>query len=130
MVGNYILSFIGFMPADNPKVVVYVAINNPKKVIQYGGVISAPIAKAILTDAIDILNIKSRKTTTEKKYNWDDRKYYTVPNVIGKSVDEAKDLLSHYDIEYTGTGKIIISQSPEAGTRLEEKNTVRLMLGN
>ena len=47
MVGNYILSFIGFLPADDPKIVVYVAINNPKKVVQYGGVVSAPVAKQI-----------------------------------------------------------------------------------
>ena len=52
MTGNYIVYFIGFLPADNPKVVVYVAIDNPKGVTQYGGTIAAPIAKNILTDAI------------------------------------------------------------------------------
>lgn len=41
MVGNYILSFIGFLPADDPKVVVYVAIDNPKGVTQYGGTVLA-----------------------------------------------------------------------------------------
>lgn len=45
MVGNYILSFIGFLPADDPKVIVYVAINNPKKVVQYGGVVHALISE-------------------------------------------------------------------------------------
>ena len=35
MSGNYIVSFIGFLPADNPQVVVYVAIDNPKGVTQY-----------------------------------------------------------------------------------------------
>lgn len=36
MVGNYIVSFMGFLPADNPEAVVYVAIDNPKGVTQYG----------------------------------------------------------------------------------------------
>ena len=67
MVGNYILSFIGFLPTDDPKVIVYVAINNPKKVVQYGGVVSAPVAKSILTDSIEALGIEKRKVTSEKK---------------------------------------------------------------
>lgn len=45
MVGNYILSFIGIFPADKPDYVVYVAVNNPKGVTQYGGTVAAPIAK-------------------------------------------------------------------------------------
>lgn len=130
MVGNYILSFMGFLPADDPQIVVYVAINNPKRVVQYGGVVSAPIAKSILTDAIDALNIERRMVSTEKKYNWDDKKYYTVENVVGKTPKEASSILSKYTIEYSGSGNIIVEQSPKAGTRLEETSTVRLMLGN
>lgn len=130
MVGNYILSFIGVMPSDDPKIVLYVAINNPKRVVQYGGVVAAPIAKTILTDAIDALNIEKRKVNTEKKYNWNDKKYYTVENVIGKTPKEAEKILSKYNIEYSGNGNIVIEQSPESGTRLEEESTVRLMLGN
>ena len=130
MVGNYILSFIGFLPADDPQVVVYVAINNPKRVVQYGGVVSAPVAKSILTDAIDALGIERRKNTSEKKYNWDDKKFYTVEDVVGKTPKEAAKILTKYNLEYSGSGNTIISQSPEAGTRLEEQSTIRLMLGN
>lgn len=130
LVGNYILSFIGFLPADDPQIVVYVAINNPKRVVQYGGVVSAPIAKSILLDSIDALGIEKRNVTTEKKYNWDDKKYYTVENVIGKTPKEAAKILSKYTIEYSGSGSIVVEQSPEAGTRLEETSVVRLMLGN
>ena len=130
LVGNYILSFIGFLPADDPQIVVYVAINNPKRVVQYGGVVSAPIAKSILLDSIDALGIEKRKVNTEKKYNWNDKKYYTVENVIGKTPKEASKVLSNYTVEYSGSGSIVVEQSPEAGTRLEEGSVVRLMLGN
>ena len=130
LVGNYILSFIGFLPADDPKIVVYVAINNPKRVVQYGGVVAAPIAKSILIDAIDALKIKKRKVSTEKKYNWDDKKYYTVENVIGKTPKQAASILSKYTVEYSGSGNVVVAQSPEAGTRLEEQSVVRLMLGD
>ena len=130
LVGNYILSFIGFLPADDPKVVVYVAINNPKRVVQYGGVVSAPVAKSILLDSIDALNIKKRNVNTEKKYNWNDKKYYTIENVVGKTPKEAAEILSKFTVEYSGSGNIVVEQSPKAGTRLEELSVVRLMLGN
>lgn len=85
MQGNYIVSFIGFLPANDPKIVVYLAIDNPKGVTQYGGTVSAPIVKNIMEDAITSLNIEKHDGGTEKKYQWYDKKYYTVPNVIGKS---------------------------------------------
>jgi len=130
LVGNYILSFIGFMPADDPEIVVYVAINNPKRVVQYGGVVAAPIAKAILQDSIDALDIKKREVTSEPKYEWDDKKYYVVPNVVGKTPKDASKELKSYNVEYSGTGSIIVAQTPDANTRLEEGSTIRLMLGN
>ena len=130
LVGNYILSFIGFLPADDPKIVVYVAINNPKRVVQYGGVVAAPVAKAILTDAIEALDIERREGDSEMKYDWDDKKYYTVKNVVGKTPKEATKILSNFVLEYSGSGDVIVDQSPKKGTRLEEGSTVRLMLGN
>src|SRR5699024_9522673 len=60
MVGNYITSFMGFMPADDPQVVVYVAVDNAKGVTQYGGTVAAPIVKNVLEDIIDILDIEKR----------------------------------------------------------------------
>lgn len=41
MVGNYITSFIGFLPANDPKIIVYVAIDNPKGITAYGGTVVA-----------------------------------------------------------------------------------------
>lgn len=128
MVGNYILSFIGFLPADDPKVIVYVAIDNPKGVTQYGGTIAAPIAKNILTDAISILDIAPSLDTIEKKYQWYDTKYYTVPNVVGKTLTDAKKELKNFQIEYTGTGNIVLSQSPASGSRVSENSSIRLLL--
>src|SRR5690625_7898858 len=40
---NYIVSFIGFAPANDPEIVVYIAIDNPKETVQFGGVVAAQI---------------------------------------------------------------------------------------
>lgn len=66
MVGNYIVSFIGFLPADDPEVVVYIAIDYPKGITQYGGTVSAPIAREVLLDSINALNIKPSKGGFDK----------------------------------------------------------------
>lgn len=129
MVGNYIVSFIGFLPANNPEVVVYVAIDNAKGVTQYGGTIAAPIAKTILNDAIDILNIKKPEGASEKKYNYLDRKYSTVPDVTNMNLKDAMKELKVFKVEYTGNGDKVIYQSPSSGSRIYEGETVKLMLG-
>ena len=130
MSGNYIVSFIGFLPADNPQVIVYVAIDNPKGVTQYGGTVAAPIAKNILTDAISALNIKKSKEGLDKIYQWYDVKYYKVENVEGLTVKEATKLLKNFQVEYTGIGDKVLAQSPAAGTSLPQNSTIRLLLGN
>lgn len=128
MVGNYITSFMGFLPADDPQVIVYVAIDNAKGATQYGGTIAAPIVKTILEDAIEALDIPKRKGWTEKKYNYLDKKYATIPNVVGKSTEDAVKALDQFKVEFTGTGSRVRYQSPKAKTRIYEGETVRLYL--
>lgn len=129
MVGNYIVSFIGFMPANDPEIVVYIAVDNAKGITQYGGTIAAPIARTILQESIDILNIKKPVGASEKKYNYLDRKYATVPDVTNMSLKEAIQNLKGFKVEYTGTGSKVIYQSPSKNTRIFEGETVKLMLG-
>ena len=128
MVGNYIVSFMGFLPADNPEVIVYIAVDNAKGITQYGGTIAAPIAKSILSASIDALNIKSSEGGTEMRYTYLDKKYYTVPNVVGMTVSEARKELKNFKIEYTGTGNNVIYQSPSEGVRIKEGETIRLLV--
>lgn len=130
MVGNYIVSFIGFLPADDPQVIVYVAVDNAKGVTQYGGTIAAPIAKNILKDAISALNIQKREGASEKKYNYLDRKYATIENVVGMTPSEAIKALKPFKVEFSGTGSTISYQSPSAGERIYEGETVRLLLSD
>ena len=127
--GNYILSFVGFMPADEPKIVVYVAIDNPKGVTQYGGVVAAPIAKSILETAISVLNIESSDEVMPREYNWNDTKYYKIPDVVGQTKEEAKKSLQGFQIEYSGEGEHVLYQSPSGNSYVKENGIVSLMLG-
>ncbi len=126
--GNYILSFMGFMPADDPEIVVYVAIDNPKGVTQYGGVVSAPIARNVLLSAIDILDIAPSKEGMAKEYTWLDKKYSILPNVVGLKKEEAAQALKNYKIEYSGEGDTVIYMSPSAGYYVAWGETIMLLL--
>lgn len=130
MVGNYILSFIGFLPADDPEIVLYIAVDNPKGVTQYGGVVAAPIAKAIFSSYIELNNVSKSKETIPKNYTWLDIKYSILPNVVGKTIKEANSILKKYKIEYSGEGDKVIYQSPEPEYYVSDGSTVKLMLGN
>lgn len=126
MNNNYILSFIGFLPADNPKVVVYIAIDNPKGTVQYGGTTVGPLSKAVLKDCIKALNIPKSEGGKEKKYQWPNPKTITVPDVTGKTVEEAKRDLEGLNVIVNGEGDKVTHQSPEPKTKLDEGKTVRL----
>ena len=126
MNNNYILSFIGFLPADNPKVVVYIAIDNPKGTVQYGGTTVGPLSKAVLKDCIKALNLPKSEGGKEKKYQWPNPKTIIVPDVTGKTIEEAKKDLEGLNVIVNGQGDKVIHQSPEAKTKLDEGKTVRL----
>ena len=130
LTGNYITSFIGFLPADNPEVIVYIAVDNAKGITQYGGTVAAPIAKNVLLSCIDILGIKQRENEIEREYNYFDKQYSVVPNVVGMTIKEAVKLLKPFKVEYTGSGNKIIYQSPKAGISVYEGETIRLFLDN
>lgn len=128
MQGNYVLSFIGFMPADNPDYVMYIAIDHAKGVTQYGGVVSAPIARNVFKDIISIHDIKEDTKGIPKSYRWDDIVYKMIPDVIGKTKKEAKKLLQGFNIEFTGDGDNVIDTSPNVNSRVKEGSTIKVLL--
>lgn len=127
MEGNYILSFIGIAPMNNPELVVYVAIDNPKNTIQYGGVVAAPIVREVMQEALPILGIKPQSNQIEKEYRWLDVKYVDVPNLIGMKSDKLPYPV-HFKYELYGEGNIVKYQSPAYGERIPEGGTIIIYL--
>ena len=130
MDNNYIMSFMSVVPANNPQAVLYVAIDNPKKTALLSSYTTAPVARKILLDIIESLDIPKQEGAIEKTMYWDDPVYNELPNVVGLTKKEAKSKLYYYTIEYTGYGDYVIEQSPSAGTSLPLGSTVRVLLGD
>ena len=129
LVNNYIMSFMAVVPSNKPKAVLYVAIDNPKNTALLSSYTTAPVARRIILDIIDALDIKKQEGGIEKTHEWTDPYYMIVPSVVGKTLKEAKKLLYPLEIEYSGSGDIVVEQSPEEGTKVETTSKIRLMLG-
>lgn len=128
-VGNgYILSFVGIAPIDNPQIVLYIAMDNPKNVIQYGGTTVAPIAKLMFQQILPALKIKKADIQKPKAYVYGDVKTFTVDNYIGLKKSEVKS--SEYRFEFLGEGEYVIDQLPRKNEKIEEGKKVRIMLGS
>jgi len=124
--GDYILSFIGAGPMDDPEVVCYIAIKHPKNTIQYGGVVAAPLVQEVLIDAFSILGTEKRSDGIEfnPRY-YIDKKTFVVDSYVGKKISQIN-RYTNYEIIIEGTGDEIIAQLPGAGEKIIEGGYVIL----
>ncbi len=124
---DYIVSFIGAAPMNDPELVVYIAVDNPKNTIKFGGVVAAPLVKEVMQEALPIIGIEKQTEQIEMEYRWNDNKYMDVPNLIGTEKNEIKPTYQ-YNIEYIGEGTKIVAQIPRVGTRMREGGTITVYL--
>ena len=113
--GKYISSFIGFAPANDPQVIAIVLIDEPVG-IYYGGTIAAPVIADVFDNILPYLGIEEKYTETEiKDYNIGT---FEVPDFVGKTKTEVKELLKIYefgDLYPIGEGEIVKEQFPLPG---------------
>lgn len=122
--GSYTASFAGFFPAEDPKIVCVVMIDNPRAGGYTGSLISAPIFKAI---AAKLRATSSRFHTNENRLIVGKQRS-TVPDVTSLTVEAAASMLvsQGFEVETTGKGKVVIAQSPGAGSKALEGKTVTM----
>ena len=125
--GGYILSFIGIAPIDDPQIVLYVAMDNPKNCVQYGGTTVAPIARKMLVDILPSMGIEKVSSQRQKAYTITDTKTVKVENYIGKTKKEVSN--PELKFKFIGEGDKVINQLPRVGEYVEAGSTIVIMLG-
>lgn len=125
--GGYILSFIGVAPIDDPQIVLYVAMDNPKNCVQYGGTTVAPIARKMLVDILPSMGIEKVSSQRQKAYTITDTKTVKVENYIGKTRKEVSN--PELKFKFIGEGDKVIDQLPRVGEYVEAGSTIVIMLG-
>lgn len=132
-----IVSFLGFAPADDPKVIVLLALDNPKpsspgsnytKNLQYisGGSMAAPLAGQLLADILDYMGVE--KQYTEAELSGADT---VVPKVTQFPLAEAERLLKKAGFTWrtVGEGASVTDQIPAFGATIPGGSEVVLYLG-
>lgn len=138
---EYISSFAGYFPADDPKYSCIVVIHKPDKSVgYYGADVSGPVFKSVaqkvyanspLIDEIEVSN--GLDINLEKAYQGyfaqSQKEYSTVPNVYGMSGMDAVAILENLglEVEVMGNGKVY-SQSISKGTDIKEVKKIVLKL--
>lgn len=124
--GKYISSFIGFAPANDPQVMALILIDEPKG-IYYGGAIAAPVISELFDNILPYMGIEPHYSETEvEQYNIGT---FTMPDFIGKTEKEAKQLLKIYDfgeLYKLGEGEKVTEQFPLPGETVEKKSDLIL----
>ncbi|MEN2766544.1 penicillin-binding protein [Ornithinibacillus xuwenensis] len=124
---NYVFSFLGMAPADDPQLMMYVSVKQPNLEFDSGiepG--SAPVSfifNNVMENALHYLNINPDKSEMENVT------VYKMPNLIGKSVTEASELLTSASITNTiiGTGDKVVAISVEEGAEVLPNERILLV---
>ena len=123
---EYIVSFIGYAPADDPKVVCLVLMDTPSAasgIYISGGQMAAPVVGRVLAEVLPAMGIAPQYTEAEKMYM--DR---AVPTLTGLTAQEARKVLTDagFDSRLEGEGETVAYQLPGAGTVAAAGSTVIL----
>lgn len=108
----HIGSFLGFAPADDPRIALLVIVDEADTPVDYGGTTAAPFAGQILSDVLPYLGCKSISD--------EERVEKEVPQLIGLSLAEARRLASEagFRVLDDGAGAVVTAQMPSAGAKL------------
>ena len=126
---EYIVSFIGFAPADDPQIVILVLLDTPSNstgIYISGGQMAAPTVGKMMADILPYLGVEPSYSETEKTHM--DK---TVPNVTGLSVEQAKAALAELGLQARvyGDGDKITAQLPGSGAVVANGSTILLYAG-
>jgi penicillin-binding protein 2B len=124
---NYVFSFLGMAPADDPELMMYVSVKQPNLEfdtgIESGSTPVAFIFNNVMENALHYWNIDPDKGEVTKVSD------YKIPNLIGNSVEDVKSKLSTAQVSYTiiGSGNKIVDMSVEEGTKVLPNERVLLI---
>ncbi len=121
---DYIASFCGIAPCDDPEIALLCYFDTPdKKINYYGSAVAGPCFRNIMSEVLPYLGIERIYSDEEMtKLDTTTSAYY------GMTVDEAESLVTGDELKYivVGNGKNVIAQNPSAYSTIPKGGTVVL----
>ena len=128
---DYIVSFIGFAPAEDPEIIILLLLDTPSDetgIVISGGAMAAPVVGNMLADILPLsLGIRPQYSQEDLgDINVD------VPRIIGRSVADAQQILEVMGLgtKVVGDGEMITNQLPAANAYVASGTTVILYAGD
>lgn len=120
---DYISSFCGYAPADDPQIAMLVFFDTPDGDAYYGSQVSSPVFINIMSEVLPYLDVKTSYTDEELGYVDASAGDYT-----GVSIDEAKTAVEADGFTATvkGNGSTVISQIPTVSSGLQKGGSIVL----
>lgn len=120
---QYIASYCGFAPADDPQVAMLVFFDEPHGSSYYGAAVAGPVFSKTMEEILPYLGVERKYTDTELA-----KLDVSTPDVVGKAVAAAKTDLSKMKLtpKIYGSGDKVVSQVPEPGKTIPQNGTVVL----
>lgn len=127
--GEYIASFVGTFPADNPDYVVLIIVDEPGGASYYGSIAATPYAKKIIENIIEYKDYKPSADLIKDIVEINDK--VEMPNVVGMDVNEVVILLEKIglQVEIQGDNNVVTSQFPAPKSSLSKKSIVMVNVG-
>ena len=124
--GKYISSMAAMAPVDSPEITAFVSIDEPSNGAYYAGVVTAPLMKILLTDIFNYMD-----SEFSEDYNAVVREVL-IPEIRGKSIEEAKKILKDVNLEYNieGSGEIVTNTQPYPGYTVKEGTKITIYTGD
>ena len=124
--GKYISSMAAMAPVDSPEITAFVSIDEPSNGAYYAGVVTAPLMKILLTDIFNYMD-----SEFSEDYNAVVREVL-IPEIRGKSIEEAKKILKDVNLEYNieGSGEIVTNTQPYPGYTVKEGSKITIYTGD
>lgn len=120
---DYIASFCGFAPADDPKVCLLVYFDAPLGDNYYGSAVAAPVFAQIMNEVMPYLEVSTQYTDAEIE-----KMDTTANSYLGMTVSEAETKVESdgYTCVIKGAGSTVEAQIPAVSTRIPQGGTVVL----
>lgn len=117
---DYIASFVGFAPANEPEIACLVVVDTPRGGY-YGGQVAAPIFQNIMKESLKYL-----KVPVEAVNETSDEKKVEIPNVENLNINEAIEEISKLGLQYRleGEGEEVLLTLPLAGSKVNKANSI------
>ena len=119
---KYISSMVALAPVENPQITVFIAVDEPSNGLYYGGEVAAPLMKELFEEVFKYLD------SPLAKERFSIYKNVIIPDVRGKSIEEAKKVLKEngLEAEVKGDGKTIVSMDSYPGATVKEGTTISI----